>query len=84
MRGKPELGFALASRFHGRGYATEAVRAALGWADSELRAPATVCLVTPQNAASLRVLEKCGYQVFENNTYNDKPVLFLARDAQHV
>ena len=84
MRGKPELGFALASRFHGKGYATEAVRAALEWADSELRAPATVCLVTPQNAASLRVVEKCGYQVFENSTYNDKPVLFLARDAQHV
>ena len=61
MRGKPELGFALASRFHVKGYATEAVRAALAWADAELPQPAAVCLVAPQNTASLRA---CKVQTF--------------------
>jgi RimJ/RimL family protein N-acetyltransferase len=84
MRGKPELGFALASRFHGKGYATEAVRAALAWADAELPEPRTVCMVTPQNVASLHVVGKCGYQVFENGVYNDQPVLFLTRDGRRA
>jgi RimJ/RimL family protein N-acetyltransferase len=81
MRSRPELGFALASRFHGKGYATEAVRAALSWADANLpHRSSTVCMITPQNQASLRVAEKCGYRVFEQSLYNGKPVLFLIRD----
>lgn len=81
MKGKPELGFALASPFHGRGYATESVRAALTWADAHLAYPTTVCLINPQNLASLRVAQKCGYEVFERSLYNGQPVLFLSRAA---
>ncbi len=33
MKGSPELGFALVPRVHGKGYATEAVRGVLSWAD---------------------------------------------------
>src|ERR1700749_5163245 len=33
LLGTPEVGWALDPSVHGRGYATEAVRAALGWAD---------------------------------------------------
>jgi RimJ/RimL family protein N-acetyltransferase len=79
MRGGPELGFALAPRFHGRGYATESARAVLAWADAQLSYPASVCLVDPRNHASLRVVEKCGYQVLEQGTYGGRPALFLAR-----
>lgn len=32
IHGVPELGWALAPAFHGKGYATEGVRAALGYA----------------------------------------------------
>jgi RimJ/RimL family protein N-acetyltransferase len=79
LQGKPELGFALASPFHGKGYATEAMRAALAWADARLPYPGTVCMINPANAASLRVVEKCGYAVFEEGTYNDQPTLYLER-----
>jgi RimJ/RimL family protein N-acetyltransferase len=79
MKAGPELGFALASRFHGQGYATEAVRAALSWADASLAAKTTVCLINIDNAASLHVVEKCGYQVTERSLYNGQPVLFLNR-----
>lgn len=81
MKDKPELGFALASRFHGKGYATEAVQAALAWADDHLPYPNSVCLVSPQNLASLRILKRCGYDVFEQSVYNQQPVLFLSRNA---
>lgn len=81
MKGKPELGFALASRFHGRGYASEAVAACLAWADLHLPSRLSVCLVHEDHSASLRVLKKCGYEVFERGAYNEQPVLFLARQA---
>jgi len=82
MQDVPELGFALVSRVHGKGYATESVRAVLAWADANLSSTRTVCLANPQNPASLRVLAKCGYEVFDRGTYNDQPVLFLSRDAR--
>jgi RimJ/RimL family protein N-acetyltransferase len=81
MKGSPELGFALASRFHGRGYATESVHAALSWADAHIASPRTVCLVNAQNLASLRVVEKCGYETFEQSVLNEQTVLFFARNA---
>jgi RimJ/RimL family protein N-acetyltransferase len=81
MKGSPEIGFALVRRFHGKGYATECVRAVLAWADARLLLPRTVCLIDPQNAASLRVVEKCGYQVFEHGSYGGRPALFLDRQA---
>lgn len=79
MKGHPELGFAIAARFHGKGYATESARAVLGWADAHLPSSRTVCLIDPQNVASLRVVEKCGYEVFERGVYGGRPALFLAR-----
>jgi RimJ/RimL family protein N-acetyltransferase len=83
MRGSPELGFALRPRFHGNGYATESARAVLAWADMELTCSRTVCLIDPQNAASLRVAAKCGYEVFDQGTYGGRVVLFLARRSAH-
>lgn len=35
LEGTPEIGWALSPAAHGRGYATEAVRAALRWADAQ-------------------------------------------------
>lgn len=79
MKGCPELGFALASRFHGKGYATEGAEAVAAWADASLAVPRTVCLIDPRNSASLRVVEKCGYQVFERGVHGGRPAMFLQR-----
>ncbi|HWT04325.1 MAG TPA: GNAT family N-acetyltransferase, partial [Xanthomonadales bacterium] len=81
MRDVPELGWALASRFHGKGYATEAVRAAVAWADVRFESARTVCLIDPDNVASVRVAQKCGYDVFERAVFNEQPTLFLARSG---
>jgi RimJ/RimL family protein N-acetyltransferase len=79
MRDVPELGWALASRAHGKGYATEAVRAAVAWGDERFGPTRTVCLIDPENLASIRVARKCGYEVFERALFNERPMLFLAR-----
>ncbi len=75
----PELGYVLSTEVHGRGYATEAVRAILAWGDERFQNARTVCLVNPENAISLRVAEKCGYKEFERGNYKGNPTLIMER-----
>ena len=58
---EPEVGYLLASRHHGRGLATEALCAVVADATERLRIPVLVAIVDEPNAASIRVLEKCGF-----------------------
>lgn len=81
IRGTPECGWALASWAQGRGFATEAVRAAQRWGDAHFDDPRTVCLIEPANAASLRVAAKCGFVEFARGSYKDVPMLLLERFA---
>src|SRR5262249_28394032 len=57
--GLPEAGWVLATRYHGVGYATEAVRAIIAWGESHFGSPRSFCMIDPGNAASIRVAEKC-------------------------
>jgi RimJ/RimL family protein N-acetyltransferase len=79
LDGTPELGWALATRVHGKGYATEAVRAAIAWGDEHFGKARTACLIHPENLASIRVAEKCGYREFQRATYKDHMVILLER-----
>jgi RimJ/RimL family protein N-acetyltransferase len=81
MKAVPELGYVLAPFAYGKGYATEAVRSVLAWGDAHFNNPRTVCMIAPENAASLRVAEKCGYRIFEQATFVGEPALFLERLA---
>jgi RimJ/RimL family protein N-acetyltransferase len=77
----PELGWALAARAHGQGLATEGVQAALAWGDQHLRRAATVCLIHPDNAASIRVAEKCGFHATAHTSYKGAPTILFRRAA---
>ena len=79
--GAPEIGWALAPWAQGKGFATEAVGAATGWGDRHLAAAATVCMIDPDNAASIRVAQKCGYREFARATYKNQPTILFRRDA---
>jgi len=61
VKGLPEAGWALASAFHGQGYASEALAACLGWADRSARFPLTTCLIEPANQPSVRLAERLGF-----------------------
>jgi RimJ/RimL family protein N-acetyltransferase len=39
----------------------------------------TVCLITPDNLASIRVAEKCGFKEFARTTYKDQPTILFDR-----
>jgi RimJ/RimL family protein N-acetyltransferase len=80
IAGIPEFGWVLIPRAHGRGLATEAVQAALNWCDSALAAPRTVCLISPENVASIRVAEKCGFREHCRTVYKDQIVLLCDRN----
>jgi RimJ/RimL family protein N-acetyltransferase len=58
----PELGYWLGVPFWGKGYATEAVRAVIDYAFTDLDHLALQAGARVTNPASRRVLEKCGFQ----------------------
>jgi RimJ/RimL family protein N-acetyltransferase len=80
IRGLPELGWALASHVHGKGYATEGLRAALAWGDANLKASRVVCLIDPENLASFKVAAKLGFMEQAKTTYGGKPTVLYSRE----
>jgi RimJ/RimL family protein N-acetyltransferase len=79
FHGDPEMGWVLARRAHGQGYATEAAETALEWMRLQHRTPRAVCMIEPENAASARVAAKCGFREFARTTYKDSAVVLLER-----
>jgi RimJ/RimL family protein N-acetyltransferase len=84
LKDVPELGWVLATRVHGKGYATEAARAAIAWGDAHIRtAPSalgrTVCIIHPEHTRSIRVAEKCGFKEVQRTTYKGEPTILFAR-----
>ncbi len=59
--GVAEIGYGLAESARGLGYASEAVGAVLTWAATTGLA-AIEAMTRPDNVASQRVLERCGFQ----------------------
>jgi RimJ/RimL family protein N-acetyltransferase len=55
-----EMAWSLAPWARGRGYATEAARAAIGWSFETLPLDRIVSIIDPRNAASERVAERLG------------------------
>ena len=74
-----EAGWVLASWSHGKGFATEAVHAALGWAQARFGPERVVCIIHPDNAGSLQVARKCGFREFALGTYKGEPTRMLER-----
>jgi RimJ/RimL family protein N-acetyltransferase len=74
----PECGWALASEAHGKGFASEALKAVLAWGDANL-GPRTICTIVTENAPSIRLAEKFGYKRFGEEASNGRPVLVFER-----
>jgi RimJ/RimL family protein N-acetyltransferase len=81
IAGVPELGWALVPEFQGRGYATEALGAAVAWGDQHFALPRTVCIIHRDNQRSLRVAGKLGYQVIFRAVGSGECDTILARPA---
>ena len=79
LRGMLECGWVLAPHAHGHGYASEAVRAACAWADAHQPGRSVVCIISPENEASIRVAAKTGFTLWEQTRYHDSPTLVFKR-----
>lgn len=75
----PELGWGVGGAFQGKGLAREGLDAALDWADHQLNAPRTVCMITPDNESSLTLAGRVGYRPYGDGIYKDAPVRLLER-----
>jgi RimJ/RimL family protein N-acetyltransferase len=75
----PEAGWALMPHAGNRGFATEAMSAVLDWADAQLSAERTGCIIDPGNAASLRVAAKLGYTEAGRPGLRGEPIVLLHR-----
>jgi RimJ/RimL family protein N-acetyltransferase len=82
IEGLPEMGWIMAPQAQGRGYATEAVLAALQWADEALGGGETVAIISHDNAASIRIAEKAGFSHREEAVYKGEPILLFRRPAR--
>jgi RimJ/RimL family protein N-acetyltransferase len=79
IEGTPEAGCVLSKEHWGRGYATEAVRAMLAWADASLSHDRTVSLVAPENAASIRVAQHARFVEMGNASLNGEATMLFVR-----
>ncbi|APG47872.1 GNAT family N-acetyltransferase [Phaeobacter porticola] len=76
----PEAGWGLMPAEHGKGLATEAVQRIHQWAEEETNWTRTMCLLDPDNAASLRIAAKFGYLPSYEARYKGDPTLVMARE----
>lgn len=77
--GMLEFGWVLAPRAHGKGYASEAVAAAISWGGRHFGSLRAVCIIDPANLPSIRVAEKAGFKLWQEATYRDAPTLVFSR-----
>jgi RimJ/RimL family protein N-acetyltransferase len=79
LGGMPELGWALISQAHGKGYATEGLRAAVAWGDDHFGLIRTACIIHPENHLSFRVADKLGYKELPGTSKDGNKEIVLVR-----
>ncbi len=79
LEGTLEAGWALAPNVQGWGYATEAMTAAIGWAETAFPGQRMTCIIDPDNQPSIRVARRLGFAESARTRYRDAPVTVFER-----
>ena len=69
-----DIGYGFAKKYWKLGYATEVVKALIDYSQNSLRLPMLVALIEKNNAASIRVAQKAGFEFWKNDMYNGQPL----------
>jgi RimJ/RimL family protein N-acetyltransferase len=77
--GAPEIGWSLLPAVQGRGYASEAARAAIAWGEQKFGRVRMVCIIHPDNGPSLKLAHRLGFREIARTTYKDEPTVLLER-----
>ncbi|PCG14321.1 GNAT family N-acetyltransferase [Sphingomonas adhaesiva] len=80
LEGSPEGGWVLPPSMHGKGYASEALDAALAWLDRTVKPSSSACIIAPDNVASLKLAERSGYRLVRKGIYRDSETCILTRE----
>ena len=75
----PEIGWVVTPAFQGQGFAREAVAAITAWGDRHFKGGKTMCIIDADNAPSLRVAAKAGYEPVEVVSYMGGDVQLFVR-----
>lgn len=76
--GETELGWVLRPEARGRGFATEAAGAVLGWGFERFDFPYVTAMIRPDNAASIAVAERLGMGALRKDELLGDPVVVYA------
>lgn len=77
--GVPEGMWKVDLAVQGQGYATEAMTAITEWFDATHAPPRSVCMIDPENVASIRVATRLGFTEFDRADYRGSPVTLFER-----
>jgi len=77
----PEIGWIIGQDVWGRGYANEAMRAALDWFDEVHGARRIVCMIEQENDASFALAARLGFVAFGQQDFGDRVLTLLQRGA---
>jgi RimJ/RimL family protein N-acetyltransferase len=72
--GTPEAAWVFAGSSHGKGFALEAMTAALNWFDEQTVSSRSVCIIEPRNTASIRLAEKLGFNYYDQGSYKGSDI----------
>jgi RimJ/RimL family protein N-acetyltransferase len=78
---EPEMGWIFAAEAHGQGFASEACRAVLEWAEANLEPTTIWAIIAPKNTPSLKLAGKLGFERVHETLYNNDPTVVLKRPA---
>ena len=76
---EPEMGWIFAPETHGQGYASEACSAVLDWVDTTLQPTPVWAIIAPENAPSIRLAERLGFERYGDTLYHEQPTIVLRR-----
>jgi RimJ/RimL family protein N-acetyltransferase len=79
IEGTLEAGWALMPTGQGWGYATEAMAAAIAWAEEAFPGRRMTCIIDPDNLPSIRVAQRLGFTELIRTSYDDKPITIYER-----
>ncbi|WP_050577833.1 GNAT family N-acetyltransferase [Sinorhizobium meliloti] len=73
-----EISWTLRSQFHGRGFATEAAKAAQHWFESKY-SQRTACLIAAANTSSIKLATRLGYEEVDRLSRDRGEAVVMAR-----
>ena len=80
--GEPEMGWILRRDVHGQGYGLEACSAALDWFDATFSGLSIPAIIGMENAPSMRLAERLGFERQPDAIYRGEPIAFFRRPAK--